>query len=70
METSRYWIALFNDGGESTGVQRELARCDQVQEAWTRYRELAAEYPDRIVMLCDRATVLARTDRRAPARAA
>jgi hypothetical protein len=59
----RYWIALFNEGGESAGVQRELARCDQVQLAWKRYRELAAKHPARIIMLCDRATVLARSDR-------
>jgi hypothetical protein len=42
----RYWIALFKEGGESAGVDRELARD-----------------PNRIVMLCDRATVLARSDR-------
>jgi hypothetical protein len=39
-----------------------LARSDQVQAAWKRHKEFAANYPDRIVMLCDRATVLARSD--------
>lgn len=70
METRRYWIALFNEGGEEAGVERELERCDAVQRAWTRFKELATEYPGRIVMLCDRATVLARSDRRAPPKAA
>ena len=49
MEMGRYWIALFNEAGD--GVERELDRCDQVQVAWSRYKEFAANYPDRIVML-------------------
>ncbi len=64
----RYWIALFNEAG--SGVERELARCGQIQQAWTQYKEFAAKYPDRMVMLCDRATVLARSDRRISSAAA
>ena len=26
MEHGRYWVALFNEGGENAGVERELAR--------------------------------------------
>lgn len=26
MEHGRYWIVLFNEGGEIAGVERELAR--------------------------------------------
>jgi hypothetical protein len=63
MESDRYWVALFNEGGESAGVQRELARCSQREEAHLKYKEYAEAYPNRLVMLCDRATVLARSDR-------
>ncbi len=68
MEMGRYWIALFNEIGN--GVERELTRCDQIQQAWKRYKEFAAKYPERLVMLCDRATVLARSDRRISSAAA
>ena len=34
MERERYWVALFNEGGEHAGVQRELARCFQPEEAY------------------------------------
>jgi hypothetical protein len=62
----RYWIALFKEGGESMGVERELGRYSGVDEARSRYKQSAATYPSRIVMLCDRATVLARSDRNQP----
>jgi hypothetical protein len=54
----RYWIALFKEGGESMGVERELGRYSGVDEARSRYKQSAATYPSRIVMLCDRATAL------------
>ena len=63
MEGNRYWVALFNEGGERAGVQRELVRCSQREEAYLKYKEYAEIYPNRLVMLCDRATVLARSDR-------
>jgi hypothetical protein len=59
----RYWIALFNEGGESAGVERELARHDRLDPARSIYRQMVATYPTRLVMLCDRARVLARSDR-------
>jgi hypothetical protein len=63
MEEARYWIALFNEGGLEAGVERQIARCSRPDLAWSRYEESVALYPNRIVMLCDRATVLARSDR-------
>ena len=63
MEEARYWIALFNEGGVHAGVEQEVARFSRPDVAWSRYKESAARYPSRIVMLCDRATVLARSDR-------
>jgi hypothetical protein len=41
MERERYWVALFNEGGEHAGVQRELARCFQPEEAYLKYSEYA-----------------------------
>ncbi|MGO9397653.1 MAG: hypothetical protein ACLP19_07380 [Xanthobacteraceae bacterium] len=55
-------IALFKEGGESGGVERELARHWRLDEARLKYKRGAATYPNRLVMLCDRATVLARSD--------
>ena len=63
MEEGRYWIALFNEGGEAAGVQREVARYKRQDLAKVKYQQWAAMYPRRLVMLCDRATVLARSDR-------
>jgi hypothetical protein len=65
-----YWVALFNEGGETAGVEREVGRYGQIEEAWTSYKRTAVSYPHRIVMICDRATVLARSDRRAPPKVA
>ena len=63
MKQQRYWIALFNRGGERAGVERELACEPRLEVARARYNESVATYPDRLVMLCDRATALARSDR-------
>jgi hypothetical protein len=59
----RYWVALFNEGGERAGVQCELARCSLPEEAYLKYEEYAEAYPNRLVMLIDRATIIARSDR-------
>jgi len=63
VKQQRYWVVLFNSGGESAGVERELARDPLLELARAKYNESVATYPDRLVMLCDRATVLARSDR-------
>jgi hypothetical protein len=56
VKQQRYWVALFNRGGERAGVERELAREPRLEVARARYNESVATYPDRLVMLCDRAT--------------
>lgn len=66
MEHGRYWVALFNNGGESAGVERELARDWRLDKARSKYKQSTATYPNRLVMLYDRATVLARSDRNGP----
>ena len=50
-------------GWESAGVEREVAREPRLEVARSRYVESVAKYPSRLVMLCDRAAVLARSDR-------
>ena len=60
MKQQRYRVAL---GGERAGVERELAREPRLEVARARYNESVATYPDPLVMLCDRATALARSDR-------
>ena len=59
----RYWIAFVQGRCESAGVERELAREHVLNIAQSKYKQSAAMYPNGIVMLCDRATVLARSDR-------
>jgi hypothetical protein len=50
-------------GGEGAGIERVFERQDDLTSARNLYRTIAKEYPDRVVMLCDRARVLARSDR-------
>jgi hypothetical protein len=63
-------VALFDWGGESAGVERELAREPRLEVARSKYIESLARYPSRLMMLCDRAMVLARSDRSAAMRRA
>ena len=35
----RYWVALFKEGGESGGVERELARGQQLDIAYSKYKQ-------------------------------
>src|SRR6516164_7891435 len=41
----------------------ELTRCDRLDLARWKYQQWAATFPKRLVMLCDRPTILARRDR-------
>lgn len=59
----KYTIELCRPGGEDTGIERVFERQDDLAIARKLYRRIATEYPGRVVMLCDRAHVLARSDR-------
>ena len=48
MKQQRYRVVLFNSGGESAGVERELARDPLLELARARYNESVATYPDRL----------------------
>jgi hypothetical protein len=59
----KYSIELFRMGGEGKGPERVLDRDDNLSIARAVYRGRVEQYPGRLIMLCDRARVLARSDR-------
>jgi hypothetical protein len=59
----RYSIELFQQGGESEGVEKVLARYENLAIARAFFRATTKQHPGRLVMLCERATVLARSDK-------
>jgi hypothetical protein len=59
----KYSIELFRDGGEGAGIEVVLVRHDSLAAARALYKSAILNHPDRLVMLCDRARVLARSDR-------
>lgn len=54
---------MFREGGEGAGIDAILVRHDNLATARALYKAAAIKHPDRLVMLCDRARVLARSDR-------
>jgi hypothetical protein len=61
MDEGKYSIELIR-GGEGTDIQIVLAREDDLKVAHTLFSVIADKYPDQLIMLCDRARVLARND--------
>jgi hypothetical protein len=59
----KYTIELFKVGGEGAGLEAVVARDDRLDVARVLYELVIEEYSGRLVMLCDRARVLARSDR-------
>ena len=59
----KYSIELFKPDGEGAGLDEILDRHDNLTIARAIYRGRVSQYPGRLVMLCDRARVLARSDR-------
>jgi hypothetical protein len=56
-------VELFREGGEGAGVEAELGREDSLDAARLLYRQTCSQYRGRLVMLCVRARILARSDR-------
>jgi hypothetical protein len=54
-------IELFHDS--ETGIEEILGREDSFDIACVFYRHMCRVHPGRLVMLCGRARVLARSDR-------
>jgi hypothetical protein len=59
----KYSIELCPEGGFRAGIERVLASRDDLTTARALYRTAAFTYPQRVVLLCDKARVLARSDR-------
>ncbi len=59
----KYSVELFKEGGEGAGQEEIVDRHDNLTVARAIYRGRVAQFPGRLVMLCDRARVLARSDR-------
>jgi len=57
----KYSVELFKEGGE--GEEEIIDRHDNLTVARALYRGRVSQYPGRLVMLCDRARILARSDR-------
>jgi hypothetical protein len=60
---SKYSIELFKPDGEGAGLEEILDRHDKLTVARAIYRGRVAQRPGQLVMLCDRARILARSDR-------
>ena len=63
---AKYTIELFRVGGEWQGLESVLESHDDLTEARKAYKFHVAMNPDRLIMLCDSARVLARSDRPEP----
>ena len=59
----KYSIELFRDGGEGAGIEKILIRHDSLNVARALYKAVVLNYAERLIMLCDKARVLARSDR-------
>jgi hypothetical protein len=57
----KYSVELFKEGGEGAGMEEIVDRHDNLTVARAIYRGRVSQYPGRLVMLCDRARVLARS---------
>ena len=63
-DIAKYSIELFKPGGE--GIEEILDRHADLKVARLIYRSRVEQYPGRLIMLCDHARVLARSDRPEP----
>jgi hypothetical protein len=55
--------SFFKPGGEHAGIEEILDRHADLKVARSIYRACVEQYPGRLIMLCDSARVLARSDR-------
>jgi hypothetical protein len=55
----KYSIELFRDGDEGAGIEKILVRHDSLTVARALYKVAALNCSERLIMLCDKARVLA-----------
>jgi hypothetical protein len=60
-DIARYSIELFRREGE--GIEQVIDRHADIKVARSIYQTSVKRYPGRLIMLCDGARVLARSDR-------
>ena len=61
--TAEARVGRRRDGGEGAGIKKILVRHDSLTVARALYKVAALNCSERLIMLCDRARVLARSDR-------
>jgi hypothetical protein len=62
MQAGRYSIELCRQGGFGAGVEDVITSDDDSTQANELYWDVVVANPGRVVLLCDRALVLARSD--------
>jgi hypothetical protein len=62
-DIAKYSIELLKLDGGGAGIEEILDRHADLKIARSIYRTCVEEHPDRLIMLCDGARVLARSDR-------
>ena len=60
---AKYSIELAAQAVLTFGIDGVIASDDDLTTARAFYRAAAADNPDRVILLCDRARILARSDR-------
>ena len=63
LDGGKYSIVLFREGGEEAGHEKELGQRQRLDDARTLYELMCVQYPGRLVMLCNKAQILRRSDR-------
>ena len=58
----RYSIVLLRDGGEGSGIEVMIDSDDRLDVARSLYEREIMKRPGRLLMLCDRSHMLARSD--------
>jgi hypothetical protein len=62
-DIAKYSIELFKSGGEGARIEEILDRHADLKVSRSIYRASVEKFPGRLIMLCDGAQVLARSDR-------
>jgi hypothetical protein len=63
MTASKYSIELCGECGPDARIEGVITSEDDLTKAPALYRLAIAHNPDRVILLCDRARILARSDR-------
>jgi hypothetical protein len=63
MTAGKYSIELCSECGPDAGIEGVITNEEDLTKARALYRLAIAHNPDRVILLCDRARILARSDR-------